>query len=75
MAVSSDRSRNPYGYKKGSYSLVFHTILKIETNPTAPIRLSVTRVPGPAEADMFRLGQTMLRAAPISSENARVSVP
>ncbi len=74
-AVSRARSTIPPRYRNGWYSLVWEIITKIPTTERPPTASSRACALGETGPNRLARGSTMARAAPISSANARVSVP
>jgi hypothetical protein len=65
----------PPRYKNGEYWLVRQISTAITMRPAAPAPSSSSRLARPGCAGIRRLGWANASAAPMSSANARVSVP
>ena len=74
-AVATDRSSSPPRNMKSEYSFVRHTSSTTTTRPARPATSSSRRDPAESVRAPRLVGYTIATAAPISSPNARVSVP
>jgi hypothetical protein len=75
IAVATDSTTSPPWYRNGEYWVVRQISAKMTSRPAMPTPSSARVALRRRSARSFRLGQTNASAAPISSANARVSVP